>query len=75
MRPRGLPGEEGAKVGEGGADVAAKVEDAVGTCDTVAGAAFCDEAYKCHGFFPALSCGRVVGRIGFDSRTDAGSGM
>jgi hypothetical protein len=33
----GLGGEEGAEVGEGGADVAAEVEDAVGTGDAVGG--------------------------------------
>ena len=50
----GLGGEEGAEVGEGGADVAAEVEDAVGTGDAVGGATFCDEAYVGHGWFPAL---------------------
>ena len=52
----GLGGEEGTEAGEGGADVAAEIEDAVGTGDAVGGAAFCGEAYKCQGCFPALSC-------------------
>ena len=44
----GLGGEEGAEVREGGADVAAEVENAVVAGDAVGGAAFCCEAYVGH---------------------------
>ena len=63
----GLGGEEGAEVREGGADVAAEIEDAVGTSDAVGGAAFCDEAYVGH-VVPCSRGGRIAAWL-FDGKT------
>jgi hypothetical protein len=52
----GLGGEEGAEVREGGADVAAEVENAVVTGDAVGGTAFCNEAYVGHAIPCSLGC-------------------